>query len=76
MNYMLPILTPSLSDRRWKDLQVKQNAALKTVAGCHVMASVHHIKKPDMTMREHNELLNIKFLLGAFEEGRPDHWPT
>ena len=29
-----------------------------------------------MMVREHNELLSIQFLLGAFKEGRPDHRTT
>ena len=78
MNYALPIWTPSLSDSRWGDLQVKQNAALRTVTECHVMTSVPHLNHETrlMTVREHNELLSIQFLLRAFKEGRPDLWTT
>ena len=78
INYALPIWTPSLSDSLWGDLQVKQNAALRTVAECHVMTSVpylHHDTRL-MTVREHNELLSIQLLLGAFKEGHPDHRTT
>ena len=78
MNYAMPIWTSSLSDSRWEDLQVKQNAALRTVTGCHVMISVphsHHETKL-MTVREHKELLSIQFLLGAFREGLPYYRTT
>ena len=57
---------------------MKQNTALRTVTGCHVMTSVPHLHHETrlMTVKEHNELLSIQFLLGAFKEGHPDHWIT
>ena len=78
MNYVSPIWMPSLSDSPWGDLQVKQNAALRMVIGCHVMTSVPHLHHETrlMMVKEHNKLLRIQFLLGAFKEERPDHWTT
>ena len=78
LNYAAPIWTPGLSDTRWKDLQTKQNAALRTVTGCHVMASSDHLHHETrvMKVREHNELLSTQFFLGAHLEERPDHRTT
>ena len=75
INYTLPIWMPSLSDSRWGDLQVKQNAALRMVTGCNVMMSMPHLHHETrlMTVKEHNKLLSIQFLLEAFKEGHPDH---
>ena len=57
---------------------MKQNADLRTVTSCHVMTSVPHLhhKTRRMTVGEHNELLSIQFLLGAFKEERSDHRTT
>ena len=78
MKYVSLIWTPSLSDSRWGDLQVKQKAALRTVTGCHAMTSVPHLhhKTRLMMVGEHNELLSIQFLLGVFKERPPDHRTT
>ena len=70
-----PIQTPVLSNSRWRDLQTKQNAALKTVTGCHTMTSeVHlHHEAEVLRVKEHNELLSLQFLLEAHLEEHPDH---
>ena len=46
MNYASHIWTPSPSDSCWRNLQVKQNAALRMVTRCLVMTSVPHIMRP------------------------------
>lgn len=78
MNYGAAIFSPSLSDSRWGDLQRKQNAALRTVTGCHLMTSedhLHHEAKM-MKVKEHSRMLGLQFFLGAHLEGRPDHRTT
>lgn len=78
LNYGAPIFTPSLSQSRWRDLQTKQNAALRTVTGCHLMASEDHLHHETrmLKVKEHNEMLCTQFLLGAHKEDRPDHRVT
>ena len=78
MSYVPPIWIPSLSERQWGDLQVKQIAALRMETGCHVMASVPHLHHDTrlMMVKARNELLSIQFLLEAFKEGCADHWTT
>ena len=78
LNYSAPIWTPILSDSRWKDLQRRQNSTIRTVIGCHTMASelhLHHQMK-GMPVREHSEMLSPQFLLRAHLQGLPDHLPT
>ena len=75
INYAAPIWTPTLSDSRCKDLQRKQNAVLRTIIGCHVMASelrLHHEAKI-MPVKQHNAMLSTQFLLGTHKDERPDH---
>ena len=38
LNYAAPIWSPQLQDSNWKKLQTAQNAALRAITSCHLMA--------------------------------------
>ena len=44
LNYAAPVWTPYLSVSRERDLQTVQNAALRTITGCHLMSPSHDRK--------------------------------
>ena len=78
LNYAAPIWSPNLSDTNWRNLQVKQNAALRIATGDTRMAPINHLHAETkiLHVKEHNELLTKHFLLGSFLPQRADHYTT
>lgn len=67
VNYAAPIWSPQISTTNWKNLQVSQNAALRTITGCHLMASIDHLHQETkiLPVKPHNELLSRQYLLSC-----------
>ena len=78
LNYAAPIWSPNLSDTNWRNLQVKQNAALRIATGDTRMAPIKHLHAETkiLHVKEHNELLTKHFLLGSFLPQRAAHYTT
>jgi hypothetical protein len=75
INYAAPVWTPNLSATHWAKLQRAQNAALRTVTGCHRITSPAHLHAETkmLPVREHSELLAKQFLAQCMEEDHPNH---
>ena len=75
LNYAAPVWTPYLSVTRERELQTVQNAALRTITGCHLMSPETHLHAETkiLPIKDHNALLSRQFLLGAYLERRPHH---
>ena len=67
LNYCAPIWTPTLAPTNWNELQVAQNANIRTALGCVKMSSQDHIHAEAKTMpvKEHCEMLSKQFLLAT-----------
>ena len=75
LSYAAPVWSPTLSDSRWQDLQVKQNCAIRLATGTHRMTSVPHLHHEArlLTVKDRNLMLAEQFHLGAHLPTRPDH---
>ena len=78
LSYAAPVWSPTLSDSRWQDLQVKQNCAIRLATGTHKMTSVPHLHHEArlMPVKDRNLMLAEQFHLGAHLSTRPDHHTT
>ena len=74
LNYCCHIWTPSLSHTSWKNLQVAQNAALRTATGCHLMSDVDHLHTETkmMKVQPHCEMISKQFLLATQKSNHPN----
>ena len=63
-NYAAPIWSPQLSISSWIDIQRAQNAALRTITGCHVMSNQDHLDRETniIPIKEHNAMLEAVHL--------------
>ena len=77
LNYCSPIWTPNTSQTQWNELQVAQNAALRTSIGCLKMSSITHLHAESkiMPVKEHNEMLSQQFLLSTLKPSHPNNRP-
>ena len=75
INYAAPIWTPTISQTNLKKIQMKKNAALRTVLGCTRMTDAGHLHQETETLpvQEHNNLLSKQFLLRFFQRDKVDH---
>ena len=74
INYCAPVWTPSLSDTNWQEIQVGQNANLRTVLGNVKMAHQDHLhaEAKEMPVKKHCEMLSKQFLLSTTKENHPN----
>jgi len=74
-NYAAPVWSPCLSETKWRDLQTAQNAALRTITGCHMMTHPDHLHQETeiLPVRDHCQLLTRQYLLGCMVEGHPNY---
>lgn len=63
INYAAPIFTPDLSDTNWKGLQRAQNASLRIITGCHLMASEDHLHQETqiLPVKPHSKMLASQY---------------
>ena len=75
LNYCCPIFTPTLSDSNWNELQIAQNAGLRTSLGCVKMASKDHIHSETkiMPVKDHCQMISKQFLLSTTKPDHPNH---
>lgn len=73
LEYGAPVWAPILADSNWARLQRVQNAALRTVTGCHQMASIDHLHQEAriLPIRQHSNMLAAQFALSCHLEGHP-----
>ena len=59
LNYAAPVWIPYLSVSRERELQTVQNAALRTITGCHLMSPETHLHAETkmLPVKDHNALL-------------------
>ena len=74
LNYCAPIYTPTLAPTNWNELQIVQNANLRTALGCHKMSSQDHLHSEAKTMpvKEHCEMLSKQLLLSTTQLNHPN----
>ena len=73
----------TLSQTNWKDLQIQQNAALRTALGCVMMSDIDHLHAESKCLKveQHNNLLSKQFHLSTKQAGHanfsiPDRPPA
>jgi len=75
LNYCCPIWTPGLSETNWNELQISQNACLRTSTGCVKMSSADHLhtETKNMPVKEHCSMISKQFLLATTKPDHPNH---
>lgn len=58
---------PSLSDTQWRNIQIWQNASLRTVTGCLKISSPNQLREKTeiLPVKEYNIMLRKQFHLGC-----------
>ena len=71
-NYAAPVWTPNLKPTGFQKIQTAQNNALRTITGCHKMASIDHLHEETniLPIKAHNTLLSCQFYASATD---PSH---
>ena len=74
MNYAVPIWFPCISDTQWDNLQRSQNAALRTITGCHKMTHPDNLHRESsiIPVRDHCRLLTQQYVLRCHVEDHPN----
>ena len=75
VNYAAPIWSPKLSDTQWRNLQTRQNTALRIATGCHSITHPDHLHDETsiLKVQQHNSLLTQQFLLTCLNPEHPTH---
>ena len=74
-NYAAPIFAPQLRPTNWKKIQRAQNASLRAITGCHVMASEDHLHQETniLPIKEHTVLLAAQYALKCHQPSHPNY---
>jgi len=75
INYAAPIWSPELSDTQWRNIQTRQNNALRIATGCHSITHPDHLHDETtmLKVQQHNTLLTQQFLLTCLNPAHPTH---
>jgi len=75
INYAAPIWSPELSDTQWRNLQTRQNNALRIATGCHSITHPDHLHDETsiLKVQQHNILLTQQFFLTCLNPSHPTH---
>lgn len=75
-NYGAPVWTPNLKPTGFSKIQTAQNNALRTITGCHKMASIDHLHEETniLPVQPHNTLLSCQFYASAMDPSHPCHY--
>ena len=74
-NYAAPIYIPQLKPTNWKLLQKAQNAALRTITGCHKLTHEDHLHQETNILRikDHTVMIAAQYTLKCHHHAHPNY---
>ncbi|XP_059219026.1 uncharacterized protein LOC106085920 [Stomoxys calcitrans] len=75
VSYAAPVWSCQRCDTQWNNIQICQNAALRTATGCLLSSHVDHLDQETkiLPVRRHNYMLSKQYLLGCYRRNHPNH---
>lgn len=74
-NYAAPIFAPQLPPTNWSLIQRAQNAALRTVTGCHSIANEDHLHSETniLPIKPHTHIIAMQYSYKCRQQQHPNH---